>query len=158
MTRAPAQPSVRNDSRPTDKPRGNNNQRLTPSEPRVILSAGQPVGCVDYEDFFFAMTTPVLRDISSPSSGYEFPPMIFHEPQVETQPKDFTEPVYTYLPSALSTLASVLASAEPQAFLRDSLCVTPAIIEDVQLSAPHTYLDLLLSMLTCGIGAWFPQL
>jgi hypothetical protein len=144
MTRPgpPARPTVRNDSWPTDSTRGNNIQRSTPSDPRVMLSAGQPVGCVDYEDFCFAMTTPVLRDISSPSSGYEFPPMVFHEPQLESsQSHDFTEPVYTYLPSALSTLASVHAPAEPQPFLRDSLCVTPAIIEDVQLSAPHTHLD-----------------
>jgi hypothetical protein len=106
-----------------------------------MLSAGQPVGCVDYEDFCFAMTTPILRDLSSPSSGYEFPPMIFHEPQVESPPQDFTEPVYTYLPSALSALNSVPTTAEPQPFLRDSLCATPAIIEDVQLSALHTHFD-----------------
>jgi hypothetical protein len=67
--------------------------------------------------------------------------MILHEPQVESQSQDFTDPVYTYLPSALSILASVPAPTELQPFLRDTLCATLAIIEDVHLSALHTHFD-----------------
>jgi hypothetical protein len=106
-----------------------------------MLSAGQPVGYVDYEDFCFS--TAVLRDTSSPSSGYEFPPMIFHESREETHPQDFTELVYTYLPSPLSTLcpANVPTSAEPEPLLRDPLCAIHAPIEDAQLSAQHKCLD-----------------
>eukprot|EP00193_Tetraselmis_chui_P019981 CAMPEP_0177790342 /NCGR_PEP_ID=MMETSP0491_2-20121128/23292_1 /TAXON_ID=63592 /ORGANISM="Tetraselmis chuii, Strain PLY429" /LENGTH=75 /DNA_ID=CAMNT_0019312387 /DNA_START=185 /DNA_END=409 /DNA_ORIENTATION=+ len=52
MTRPgpPTRPTARNDPWSTDGTQGNNMQRPTPSEPRVMLSAGQPVGYVDHPD------------------------------------------------------------------------------------------------------------
>jgi hypothetical protein len=91
-----------------------------------MLAAGHPVGHVAYADFCFSMTTPLLRDTTSPTAGFESPPMIFHVPHEQNKHEATFEPAFEYLPTVLSALHlpndDILARA--CTYRQDLLCST----------------------------------
>jgi hypothetical protein len=96
------------------------------SESRVMLAAGHPVGHVAYAGFCFSTITPLLRDTTPPTAGFESPPMIFHVPHEENKHEATFQPAFEYLPTVLSALHLPKDDISARAFIyrQDLLCST----------------------------------